>query len=177
MREENALTFPIEESGSGVDAGSVALTVGGERAAAAYDEDGGRVVWTPQGDVGRGAQLLRLELTDLAGNRTVWERRVDLAGLVPLPSSYVLHQNHPNPFNPGTVIRFEVPEEAEVRLTIYNMLGQEVQTLLSRRVDAGRYTVTWDGLDARGRAVGAGVYVYRLETRRFVTARKMVLLK
>ena len=177
MREGNAVIFPIEEGGSGVDAGSVALTVGGEKTAAVYDEEGGRVVWTPEGDVYRGSQLLRLELADLAGNRAVWERRVDLAGLVPLPASYVLYQNHPNPFNPGTVIRFEIPEEAEVRLTIYSMLGQEVQTLLSRRVDAGRYTVTWDGLDVRGRAVGAGVYVYRLETRGFVTAKKMVLLK
>ncbi len=170
-----ALAIPVEENGSGVDPESVILRLNGAPVEAVYSA--GRVVWTAANGFEPGIQTLRLELTDLAGNQTVWERRVDLGALMPGPAEYVLHQNFPNPFNPETVIRFEIPGETEVRLTIYNMLGQEVRRLLEKQMAAGHHTVSWDARDAYGQPVGAGVYFYRLEAPEMALTRKMVLVK
>ena len=172
-----SLAVSVEEAGSGVDPKSIVLSLGGTPVMAAYRPEEGRVVWTPEGGIGNGMQTLRLALADLAGNRAVWERRVDLAGLVVLPVQVTLHQNFPNPFNPSTTIRFEIPEETEVRLTIYNMLGQEVRRLLEGRMAAGRHAVSWDAQDAVGRPVAAGAYVYRMDASGVLLVRKMLLLK
>ena len=89
-----------------------------------------------------------------------------------LPTSFGLSQNHPNPFNPSTVIEFTVSEQRYVSLRLYNALGQEVRTLVSEVRAPGRYAVT---LDATG--LGSGTYFYRMESGSFVSSRRMVLLK
>lgn len=99
-----------------------------------------------------------------------------------LPGSFALLQNYPNPFNPGTVISYQLPARAEVSLKIFNLLGQEVRTLVNRPREAGVYRHEWDGRDAAGAAVSSGVYFYRMEARtadgkRFNDVRKMLLLK
>lgn len=97
-----------------------------------------------------------------------------------LPEDYALEQNHPNPFNPTTVVRYAIPErhgEGVVRLEIFNLLGQKIRTLVQERQPAGAYSVTWDGRDEAGRPVSTGVYVYRLRAGDFVESRKMVLLR
>ncbi|MCZ6617254.1 MAG: T9SS type A sorting domain-containing protein, partial [Gammaproteobacteria bacterium] len=95
-----------------------------------------------------------------------------------LPSAVVLHQNHPNPFNPTTRIRFEIPEPgAAVSLRIYDVRGRLVQVLRQRFFGPGLHTVKWDGTNRRGGHVGSGVYFYRLETPGFTDTRKMVLLE
>ncbi len=94
-----------------------------------------------------------------------------------LPSAYALSQNSPNPFNPATQIAYELPEAAEVRLVVYNALGQEVRALVQGRQEAGYYRVTWDGKDAAGRQVSSGLYFYRLMGSGFAETRKMLLLK
>jgi hypothetical protein len=91
--------------------------------------------------------------------------------------SLSLHANYPNPFNPATQIAYELPEAGEVRLVIYNTLGQEVRALVQGRQEAGYYRVTWDGRDAAGRQVSSGLYFYRLTSGGFVETRKMMLLK
>ena len=99
-----------------------------------------------------------------------------------LPGSFALLQNYPNPFNPGTVISYQLPARAEVSLKIFNLLGQEVRTLVNRSRDAGFYRHDWDGRDAAGNTVSSGVYFYRMEAtaangKRFQQTRKMLLLK
>jgi hypothetical protein len=94
-----------------------------------------------------------------------------------LPGGYSLAQNYPNPFNPITTMEFSLPEASVVRLSIYNILGQEINTLLDRALAGGRHTVRWNGEDYRGQRVASGVYFYRLQAGRFVDIKKMLLLK
>jgi len=76
-----------------------------------------------------------------------------------------------------TRVSYQLPEAGEVGLSIYNMVGQRVRTLVKARQEAGYYQVVWDGLDAKGRAVGSGVYLVRIESGEFTKVRKMALLK
>ena len=95
-----------------------------------------------------------------------------------IPTVFSLRDASPNPFNPSTQFAYEVPQQAQVTLTVYNLLGQEVVTLVNEVKAAGRYTVTWNGRNTRGLAVASGVYVYRLSSSTgFVESRRMVLLK
>ncbi|MCB0306205.1 MAG: T9SS type A sorting domain-containing protein, partial [Calditrichaeota bacterium] len=94
-----------------------------------------------------------------------------------VPAQYALEPNYPNPFNPNTVIRFQLPEAQEVRLTVYSILGQKVRTLISERLAAGYHQAVWDGLNERGAQMSSGMYIYRLEAGKFQQVRKMILLK
>ena len=90
-----------------------------------------------------------------------------------LPKSYALYQNYPNPFNPNTTIEFDLPKTAEVTLKIFNILGEEVATLVSDRLSAGSYSYEW----TRTGGIASGVYLYRLQAGDYVETRKMVLLR
>ncbi|MCW8813522.1 MAG: C25 family cysteine peptidase [Chlorobium sp.] len=94
-----------------------------------------------------------------------------------LPTDYVLKQNYPNPFNPQTRIRFAVPEDAYVKLNIYDINGMLVRTLEEGNKSVGRYEVIWDGKNNFGSKVGSGVYFYRLQANSFIQVKKMILLK
>ncbi len=94
-----------------------------------------------------------------------------------LPETFVLHQNYPNPFNPSTTIAFDLPRAMTVELTVINVLGQEVTTLLDETMSAGTQSVTWDGIDKSGRPVASGMYFYRLKTDSDVQTKKMLMLK
>ncbi len=94
-----------------------------------------------------------------------------------LPSAYRLFANVPNPFNPMTTIRYDLPKGEHVRLEVHDVGGRLVRTLVNRRVEAGRHEVVWRGLGADGRRVASGIYFYRLQAASFVTTRRMVLLK
>jgi hypothetical protein len=94
------------------------------------------------------------------------------------PSSYRLHQNFPNPFNPTTTIHFDIPRGGgHVRLQIFDVTGRHVRTLVDGFHPMGGRSVDWDGRDARGRRVTAGLYFYRLEAPDFTDTRKLILLK
>ncbi len=98
----------------------------------------------------------------------------------PVPQTFKLAQNFPNPFNPTTKIQYQIPSGAgtpEVTLEIYDIVGRKVRTLVQKRQSAGVYTVRWDGRNQRGVPVASGIYVYRIRAGQFVQARKMVLLK
>ena len=103
--------------------------------------------------------------------------RVEIGNLRPLPDQYGLNQNMPNPFNPSTAIRYQLPEAGLVRLSVYNLLGQEVRELVDERKDAGSFTATWDGTDALGRRVASGIYLYHIQAGDFSASRRMLLLK
>jgi len=90
---------------------------------------------------------------------------------------FELSQNRPNPFNPVTTLAYELPEEAEVELSVYSAAGRRVATLVDERVAAGRHTAIWDGRDERGREVARGVYFFKLTHENESVSRKGVLLK
>lgn len=96
-----------------------------------------------------------------------------------LPKAFALNQNAPNPFNPATAISYSVPDGASlaVNLTVFDIRGKLVRTLVSEVKNAGTYTVFWDGTNESGTKVSSGVYFYRMKAGSFVQTRKMVLLK
>ena len=93
-----------------------------------------------------------------------------------LPTNFALGQNYPNPFNPSTVIPYQIPASSHVRLEVFNLLGQRLATLVDGVRSAGAHTAQWDATDAGGRAVGAGVYIYRLSGGGVSVSRRMVLV-
>ena len=103
---------------------------------------------------------------------------IRLAG-VPAPpgSQLVLNQNRPNPFNPSTVITFELPESGLARLEIYDVAGRRIAKVVDETLDAGPQRALWSGRDENGRPVASGVYFYRLWTPRGEISRRMVLMK
>ena len=94
-----------------------------------------------------------------------------------LPSEYALFQNYPNPFNPSTQITFDVPNSEFVMLRVYNLLGQDVQTLINKSMAPGRYTVEWNGNDMLNNDVASGVYFYELRGESFISRKKMLLIR
>ena len=94
-----------------------------------------------------------------------------------IPSVFSIQQNYPNPFNPVTTLGYDLPENSLVNITIYDMLGREVKTLINQTQDAGYRSVIWDATNDLGQQVGGGVYLYQLQTKNFVKTRKMVFLK
>ena len=93
-----------------------------------------------------------------------------------LPTDFALGQNYPNPFNPSTIIPYQLPASTHVRLEVFNMLGQRLATLVDAEQSAGVHTAQWDGTDVAGRAVGAGVYIYRMSGGEVTVSRRMVLV-
>ncbi|MCH7965765.1 MAG: M6 family metalloprotease domain-containing protein [Bacteroidetes bacterium] len=99
-----------------------------------------------------------------------------------IPTDFALSQNYPNPFNPSTSIEFSVPVDANVTLTIYNLLGQVITTLVNREISAGNYSVVWNGTDINGLQVSSGIYFYEMKTNgnngtAYSQMKKMVFLK
>jgi hypothetical protein len=94
-----------------------------------------------------------------------------------LPTEFRVRQNYPNPFNPSTIISYALPERANVEVTIFNILGQKVTTLIRKSQPAGEYTAVWNGVDVSGQPVASGIYFYRVQAGENVQTRKMMLLK
>ncbi|MCH7879191.1 MAG: PKD domain-containing protein, partial [candidate division Zixibacteria bacterium] len=98
-------------------------------------------------------------------------------GISATQKGFNLLQNYPNPFNPTTEISFSVGHAENVELTVYNVMGQVIKTLVDRSFAPGSYTVTWNGVDDNGAPVASGMYFYRIKAGEFVLTRKMALLK
>lgn len=94
-----------------------------------------------------------------------------------LPARFALKQNHPNPFNPTTTIEYELPELTEVKLTIFNISGQEVVELVRGIQPAGTFNIEWNGTDSQGELVSSGMYLARIETANYSSSIKMLYLK
>jgi WD40 repeat protein len=124
-----------------------------------------------------GYQVLPRDKFDLAEATSVDEE----GGKV--PRRFALYQNYPNPFNPSTTIQFDVPKQAQVRITIYNVLGQQVRSLVDKQYSPGSHSVIWDARNDAGQRVSSGLYFYMIEAgkkdspRDFVKVLQMTLLK
>jgi hypothetical protein len=94
-----------------------------------------------------------------------------------IPGAFALHQNFPNPFNPSTKIRFDLPEAGNVNLAIYNLMGQKIRTLSSDNMTPGYHAIIWDGTNDIGSQVATGMYFYSIQSNEFQATKKMLFLK
>jgi hypothetical protein len=94
-----------------------------------------------------------------------------------LPHAFNLYNNYPNPFNPVTTLRYDLPEDALVNITIYDIMGRIVRTLINSQQNAGFKSIQWNATNDAGSPLSAGLYLYKIQADNFVQTRKMVLLK
>ena len=148
-------------------------------------EDGTRIAFAGSGAVTGAGDMLRLFPAPADRTRLVWASfndgrivgRLDEVSTIALPSIFALHPNVPNPFNPETLIRYELPRQAKVHLEIFNAAGQRVRILVQKVQQAGVHQVRWDGRSELGTKVAGGLYLSRLTASEYRAVRKMVLLK
>jgi flagellar hook assembly protein FlgD len=98
-------------------------------------------------------------------------------GIPVIPMEYSMSQNYPNPFNPVTTIRYSLSNSGTVDLKIFNVLGQNVRTLVSEHQQLGSYSVTWDGKDNRGILLSSGIYYYQIQANNYRSVKKMTFIK
>jgi methionine-rich copper-binding protein CopC len=119
----------------------------------------------------------QLATVDFGGQVEMYDVLVSATPTEMLPTAFALSQNYPNPFNPNTEIKYQIPENSRVALKIYNVMGQEVVSLMDKDLKAGYYTATWDARNASGHEVSAGIYFCTMQAGEFSQTVKMVLLK
>ena len=124
----------------------------------------------------------RLIAYDDAGNASEHSVTIDITVLwadlgIAIPDEFAIHQNYPNPFNPVTTLRYDLPEQGHVRITIYDMLGRDVKTLINEYQDPGYRSIIWDATNDYGKPVSAGMYLYQIEANNFLKTKKMILVK
>ena len=115
--------------------------------------------------------------TDHMGFRVVTREQLDTEKEILLPETFALHQNYPNPFNPVTTLRYDLPDDALVNITIYDVMGRVVSNLVSSQQDAGYKSIQWNATNSAGQPVSAGLYLYMIQAGQFSQTKKMVLLK
>lgn len=124
----------------------------------------------------------RLSTYDFAGNESAYSSEIAIITNVAergsgTPAEYALEQNYPNPFNPETTIKYQLPQPGHVRLAVFNALGHQVRLLVDREQPAAYHLIVWDGRDQAGNIVPSGLYFYRLESGKFSTMKKMIMMK
>jgi hypothetical protein len=140
-------------------------------------------IFTPTANGEATIDVAESTFTDAAGNvntaatQYTWTYSVLSINGELLPEVFALHQNYPNPFNPVTTLRYDLPENGHVNITIYDMLGRQVKTLINQTQDAGYKSVIWAGTDTNSKPVSAGIYLYQIQAGEYLQTKKMVLLK
>jgi hypothetical protein len=104
-------------------------------------------------------------------------QQLNISNAINNPEQFRLNQNYPNPFNPITTLRYDLPEDALVNITIYDMMGRIVSNLVSSQQNAGYKSIQWNATNNAGQPVSAGLYLYTIEAGKFRQTKKMVLLK
>jgi flagellar hook assembly protein FlgD len=94
-----------------------------------------------------------------------------------IPDVFAMHQNYPNPFNPVTQIRYDLPEDSYVSITIYDIMGRNIKSLVNTDQTAGYRSIRWNATNDLGEPVSAGMYIYMIQAGEFRQTKKMVLLK
>ena len=121
-----------------------------------------------------------IDTVNISGeDRMVYVNRYDYLSTkdITTPTDFALHDNFPNPFNPTTQIRFDLPIKGDVRFTIYNMLGHKVREYNMKGLSAGYHTLTWNATNNLGSPVSSGIYFYQIQTKELLKTKRMVLLK
>jgi hypothetical protein len=111
------------------------------------------------------------------GFRVVTREQLDTEKEILLPETFALHQNYPNPFNPVTTLRYDLPIDELVTITVYDMLGNVVNNIVNANQSSGYKSVQWNATNNQGQQVSAGVYLYSIEAGQFRQTKKMILLK
>lgn len=117
-------------------------------------------------------------MLEIMGSRSLPKKQLtETVSVNNLPTDFVLSQNYPNPCNPETEIKYQLPEATTVTLKIYNLMGQEVRTLLNKEEVAGYHVVRWNGKDEQGLVLASGIYIYRIEAGSFAVSKKLALIR
>jgi hypothetical protein len=169
-----------KQSGSSVLVGSTGLTVTPD---ICFDSQG--KLYAINGIGNQVCNLLTIDTSTGAGTLigSIGKRSVGGLAISPqpigveilsseIPNKYELYQNYPNPFNPVTRIKFDLPKQSLVKITVYDVTGQEVLLLVNQKMDAGRYSVSWNAVN-----YSSGIYFYRIESGEFTVTKKMILIK
>lgn len=117
------------------------------------------------------------DYSDNSSNFTIQGATVSISVAEEIPRSFKLFNNYPNPFNPETTIRYSLPTQSDVKILIYNLLGQEVFRYDNAGQNIGEYEVVWNGKNQRGDELPSGIYIYKFSAGDFVQTKKMLLLK
>jgi hypothetical protein len=127
-------------------------------------------------DIARGGQSAQdLQVVIVSSGPIFCKRAAE--EIAQIPDKFDLHQNFPNPFNPETEIRFDLPEEAHVKVVIIDLLGREVRKLIDRNIAAGYHSVVWDSRDNSGQIAASGVYLYQMSAGKFRDVKKLTLVR
>ena len=150
----------------------------------ANNYDGRKVCQGIYGDIASGERGVvyagRSSITNFQGlyfDNQQWTDVEDETGEEVFPTEFALSDNYPNPFNPETKIGYFVPRACQVRLEVFNLLGQKIRILVNERQTVGNREVSWDGKNEAGEQVASGVYFYKLQAEAFVQTKKMVLIR
>jgi len=123
----------------------------------------------------------RLAALDHAGNKSEYTQAMSVTLAIDpsslIPDVFAMHQNYPNPFNPVTQIRYDLPEDSYVSITIYDIMGRNIKSLVNTDQTAGYRSIRWDATNDLGEPVSAGMYIYMIQAGEFRQTKKMVLLK
>ena len=186
MTQENSLTLdnpalntlkwmvtPMETDGGGEEEG-LSVTIDSSNVVTVAYTSG----WTGSGEITFIAtDQTATALSGLDNAIFTVEPSVTIVEEVGIPTVFTLHQNYPNPFNPVTTLRYDLPNNNHVTLTIYDLNGKEISQLVNTSQPAGHKSVQWNATDMHGKPVSAGVYLYQIRSGAFVQTKKMVLLK
>ena len=118
-------------------------------------------------------------LKSWTADRLQWmdQEMLSIADVSIIPKKYRLYDAYPNPFNPTTILRYDLPQNSMVTITIYDILGRAINTIVNEVQDAGNQSIIWDATNDYGYPVSAGVYLYQLQANGVTRTKKMVLLK
>lgn len=117
-----------------------------------------------------------MDYSDASGNFII-NTTTGINELRNLSENFVLYPAYPNPFNPETTIKYSLPAQSKVTLKIYNILGEEIRTLVDEVQTQGSKSISWNGQDNYGQQVGSGVYIYSLKTNKTVLSKKLFLIR
>jgi len=170
--------------GTGVDFGNTFMIVNEDTVGYSYQPADERIFFdlTDYSNLSGGTEDVKIIATDFNGNESIstfsFERvTTNTDEESALPDRFVLRDNYPNPFNPQTVIPFELAESANVEINIYDVAGRYITTLLDERMSAGSHQVTWNTSVGQGRELSSGVYFYQVKSGNFNQVKKMMLIK
>ena len=102
---------------------------------------------------------------------------VSINDIIFIPDFYYLHQNYPNPFNPETSFQIDLPKTSMVTISVYNIRGQKVATLLNKNLNSGSHKIKWNGYASDGNSLSSGMYFYEMVTENYHAIKKLILVK